>query len=562
MAEKLLVGATRREFLKTSTAAGLGIALGGPLILTERRTDYRRPARGTLVFRPHFVQDGRGPHLADFAYTTDTKWDVFHSKTTVTERGVTISDTEGVERFGINVRWFVEGMGYLFLTADNGGRYYSLPEEGRSESLNLNFELAHSRVARNRRRLNRLAASGWSPDRELRALIDVSQGYRDDARRASRTPDERRAGKLSQTALYYALRASEKMELDHARFQIARRGFREDFFIGCDARAFYQMEKPSLFMDLFTDVFNYATITYVWEHRGVIGDFERTEGNYNYQFRDIIHEQLTDEGITVEGRPLFWFHRWVTPDWLLEKSYDELLSYVENHTREVVGHYGDSMYAWEIVNEFHDWANMMELTPEQTVELTKLACDVAEATNPKVHRLINHCCPFAEYVAMGEWTKGPAKYPQRTPWEFTRDLADAGVDFTRVGQQMYFPGHDLQDIILLVERFEEFGRPVQLSEVGAPGGPTNRTVRLGESEIPTGEHYDWHRHWDEDLQADWLEAVYTLGYSKPWIEAANWFDFVDPHSYIENGGLIRSPEGEPKAAYHRLKSLQEQWREL
>jgi GH35 family endo-1,4-beta-xylanase len=160
-------------------------------------------------------------------------------------------------------------------------------------------------------------------------------------------------------------------------------------------------------------------------------------------------------------------------------SYDEVLKYVEQHTREVVGHYGDRMYAWEVVNEFHDWANEVNVTPEQAVEITKLASDVARDTAPGVHRLINNCCPFAEYVQLGQHQDRPARYPQRTPWKFMRDLVDAGVDFTITGQQMYFPHRDFQDLILLVERFEAFGRPVQLTEVGTSSGPSERSVRLG-----------------------------------------------------------------------------------
>ena len=38
--------------------------------------------------------------------------------------------------------------------------------------------------------------------------------------------------------------------------------------------------------------------------------------------------------------------------------------------------------------------------PEQIVEVSKLACDVAKATNPNVHRLINNCCPFAEITLL------------------------------------------------------------------------------------------------------------------------------------------------------------------
>ncbi len=84
-------------------------------------------ASGQLLFKPHFVQSGRGPHLLDWAYATDPDWDSFHSDIAATKDGVMISETEGREKFGINVRWNVEGFGYLFLTADNGGNATGFP---------------------------------------------------------------------------------------------------------------------------------------------------------------------------------------------------------------------------------------------------------------------------------------------------------------------------------------------------------------------------------------------------------------------------------------------------
>jgi len=178
----------------------------------------------------------------------------------------------------------------------------------------------------------------------------------------------------------------------------------------------------------------------------------------------------------------------------------------------VVGHYGDGMYAWEIVNESHDWANETQLTPEQITNITKLACDVAKDTNPKVHRLINNCCPFAEYVQLKKWGDLDAKYPQRTPIKFMQDLVDNDVDFTISGQQMYFPYRDLADTIIHVERYEKFERPVQLTEVGASSGPSKASIDNGSLEIST-EPYVWRRHWDQKLQADWLEELYTIAYS-------------------------------------------------
>ena len=114
---------------------------------------------------------------------------------------------------------------------------------------------------------------------------------------------------------------------------------------------------------------------------------------------------------------------------------------------------------------------------------------------------------------------------------------------------------------MFVERYEVFNKPVQISEVGAPGGPTRDSVLTGKFEF-TDEPYIWHRPWDEELQADWLEGIYTLCYSKSWIEALNWFDLTDPYAYIKNGGIIRSPKGGKKAAFNRLKKLQEKWKSL
>lgn len=555
---------SRREFLKKSACAGAAAlfvparsVFPTPMVVTSRRTN-QSTTQGKLIFHPYYVQSGIGPHLLDWAYTTDEKWDSFHSNITASKEGVVISDTEGEKKFGIDVRWNVEGFGYIYITANNGGEFYTLPPSGKELKLNLNYELAKSRVIRNQNRFKQFLREGWKPSREVVGFLDLSEEFFADAKKIQ--ADETKRAMPAQKSLFYAMWGSEMMELDKANYEIAKRRDRPNFFIGCDARAFYQMYQDK-FLELFPELFNYATITYVVKGDGIINDFEPQEGNLQWDIRDVLFKKLRLKGITIEGRPLFWFHTWVTPDWIKKKSYDELRKYIERHTRDVVSHYPEGMYAWEIMNEFHDWANEVQVTPEQTIELTRLACEVAKDANPKVHRLINNCCPFAEYVQLGQWSGQDAKYPQRTPWEFTKELVDAGVDFTLLGQQMYFPYRDLQDIVLTIERFEIFGKTIQLSEVGAPGGPTDKTIKLGTVGFPK-EPYVWHRHWDEELQADWMESVYTLAYSKPYIEAANWFDFVDPYSYIENGGLLRSLEGEKKAAYDRLKKMQERWKNL
>ncbi len=550
----------RRKFIKSAALAGIGSAvvprrvLSAPMVLTQKRTPARTAA-GQIAFRPVYVQKGCGPNLLHWAFASDTNWDTFYSNILADDKGVFISDTEGRDRFGITVRWNVEGFGYTFITADNGGEFYELPPEGKTVSFNLNYELANSRVVRNRMRLKLHGGDGWVPSHETAGFQALSEEFLEEARK--HRIDDRKLGELSQKSLYYALWGSEMLELGYARFVIARNGARPGYFFGCDARAFYQMYQD-IFVPLFTELFNYGTITYVLKGDGIINDFEPKEGDLRFGIRDLLYDKLKQKGLKVEGRLLFWFHECCTPEWLKKKTYPELLRYVERHTRAVVGHYGDGMYAWEIVNELHDWANEMHLNNEQTVELTKLACDVAKDVAPKTHRLVNNCCPYGEYVEMKQYSGGPAIYHQRTPVQFIRDLVDAGVDFDIIGQQMYFPERDLQDIIMMVERYQQFNKKVQLSEIGVTAGPTNRSVELGTVKLPT-QPYEWHRPWDEELQADWLDGVYTLGYSKPYIEASDWFDFVDPFSYMANGGLLKNPQGDKKASYYRLQDLEKKW---
>ncbi len=104
-------------------------------------------------------------------------------------------------------------------------------------------------------------------------------------------------------------------------------------------------------------------------------DFEPEEGHKRFAERDLILNALRQRNITVEGRPLFWMHSWVTPEWLKKKSYPELIRYLDNHIQQVIRHYGDQIEIWEVVNEMHDWANETGLTHDQTINITRFACE-------------------------------------------------------------------------------------------------------------------------------------------------------------------------------------------
>ncbi len=508
---------------------------------------------GKIIFEPHLVQTGRGPHLLDFAYVTDSKGDTFRTDVEVTRRGVEIASVPTGQKFSVYVRWNVEGYGFLFMRADGGGEFYELPNSGDS-TLNLSFELARTRHVRNQKRLRKFQQNGWQPTSEIKAYLELTTDFFDDA--VKKQQNSNACSISAQKALQYGMHAADMMELEHARYQLLNNGSRTDFKFGCDTRGYFQMNKQ-LFLERFVELFDYATITHYLI--GDFVDFEPNEGQKQFAERDELLTILKQHNIVVEGRPLYWVHTWVTPEWLKNKSYSQLLTYLEDHIKTVVGHYGDDIAVWEVVNEVHDWANELELNHEQSIELTKFACEVARSTNPDVRLLVNNCCPFADYVQRGKWHERKAKYPQRTPYQFTRQLVEAGVDFDIIGAQMYFTRRPYSDCVQLLERYEEFDQKLQLAEVGSPSMGVTQEF-LDHDDTPwSAKPYEWRRHWDEELQADWLEYIFTYAYSKPNIETANWYDFVDPYGFLKNGGLLRSPKGEKKAAADRLLALKEKW---
>lgn len=535
---------SRRTFLKQSTggAAALPFLSGFPALLLRNEE---------LVFRPY-------PHPLmppiDFAYATDGNGDPFKAPITISQEGIVVPEAVAEQPFALNARWFVEGFGYVWLDADNGGRLFTKEDFSGRRTVNLNAAFAQSRVERNRETMARYRRDNTTFSTEVRYLHNLSQELLEEALQK----DGPESARLADQSLLYALWAGEKIELEQAQNRQEQMQRSDTFHFGCETRQ-YVWAKSEDMTKRFVELFNYATVThYIYDTWYEV--FEPREGEYRWGIKDNIVDWLTENGITIEGRPLFWFHSWVTPDWLKQKNFDELKSYVTRHVQNVVGHYGDRISHWEVVNEYHDWANVHNHTPEQITDIVRLACETTHEVNPNIVRIINNCCPFAEYVAHGYKEDGESNRPLRSPRRFVQDLVEAEIPFEVIGIQMYFPQRSLSDIVRLVDRFTAFEKPIIITEIGTSSGPTREEILTGSMSIPEGP-YDWHRHWDEDLQADWLEQTYRIFYSKPEIQGISWYDFADFRTFIQNGGLIRV-DGQKKLSFERLHDLLNEWNRL
>jgi endo-1,4-beta-xylanase len=175
----------------------------------------------------------------------------------------------------------------------------------------------------------------------------------------------------------------------------------------------------------------------------------------------------------------------------------------------------------------------------------------ARQGSPNVKRLINHCCLWAEYAKRAN----PGGVRRWSPFRYLQDCLRAGVEFETVGLQLYYPEHDLLEIERQLDRFKAFQRSIHITELSCNSAEGLDPASMRPKSLVPG----WHGPWTESIQADWLEAIYTLCYSKPEFEAVGWWDLADTGGHFwPHGGLLHQ-DLTPKASYHRLLQLQERW---
>lgn len=163
----------------------------------------------------------------------------------------------------------------------------------------------------------------------------------------------------------------------------------------------------------------------------------------------------------------------------------------------------------------------------------------------------------------GATAEGPAKRRLLTPYQFFEEVEKRGIDYEAVGLQFYlgfggqgsgFTVRDMFTISELLDKYARFNKPIHISEFAVPSKNVNdeKAMIKGVSEADC-----WHKPWDEDVQADWVEQFYTIAFSKPYVESITWFELAD-YCFVPWGGLLHE-DMSPKQSYHRLKRLLDSW---
>ena len=337
-------------------------------------------------------------------------------------------------------------------------------------------------------------------------------------------------------SLAMSLAAGEELTLLRAQNRIRQlKGPRTGFLFGCNSMG--HPARGPLYDERFKAIFNWGTPNLYLTH------YAPTETTRDYSRTDMETDWLVSFGAKVKPCPAFYLAGGVTPQWLKDLPYSEVRGFAHSLIEETCKRYAGKAQFCEIINEA-DMSNSLRLKNEELVDLANVNSKAAWEGDPKVLRIINSAHLWGEYAT---------KPGKRSPYAYLQDCMKAGVQFEIVGLQMYYPEYDLFEIDRMLEKYAKLGKPILVTEMGcssAPGIDPNAQRKKATA--------GWHGPWTETMQADWVAGIYTICYSKPYVQGVGWWDIADAVSFWPYGGLCRG-DLSPKPSYLRLQALEKKW---
>lgn len=305
---------------------------------------------------------------------------------------------------------------------------------------------------------------------------------------------------------------------------------------------------------------NYATAGFYWSNT------EPTEGNFLF---DEINNSLgvTDlheMGFKIKAHALIYLIKYVVPEYLKTKNYEQLNQTIYDHVYTLVDTYKDKIDIWNVVNEASAEGANLNLTKEEMIHIIKTGVRAIRDADPDGQIIVNNAFFWFNEHTTGTFLYGPNEDNYSQPiHEFLDLLETENVDYDIVGQQMYSGGYssifidagletqgltastfDFSTMSEIMDALEKYDKPVHITEQSV-SGTWNHT-----SDWP-GAGW-WHNKWDAQTQADFLTQYYTLVFSKPKAEAVTWWGLSDSHAFMKEGTWF-DENGDPKPIFYALK---------
>lgn len=531
----------RRDFLKSAISAVAATAItglrGDSAVSSSRLGDK-------LKIRYFVSKDGKmvpAPvESLKRIYFMDVDYNPIPVKANLTgQDGVLITEMPRVA-FKITCADWIDGFGWMYVVADNGGRGYQSGElQG---EVNLCVEVARSRLASVESASDDAKKAGVVLRPDIQERIEKARGLIQSAK-SSDEPDI--LSRKYWDALSELMWAGEMISVDRARYRISRMSPRKEFKFG--ANAFHCLDAGEKYTRAFYELLNYCTLPFYYR------SFESVRGKPAWDRLNRMVEWCQKGSIVPKGHPLVWFHPAGVPDWLEDRSFENVFKLHERRIADIVRYYKGRIDYWDVINEAHDFANTLNFSYEQLLKFTEMACRAARAANRKATIVVNSTALWGEYAAAKPGEPLPQRL-KRTPLQYVADCVSGGFDFDVIGLQIYYPQRDMFEVDRMLERFGRFGKPVHITEHAMASDTSEDPA--SNVKVPWGH---WHAPHSQTTQADWIEQLWTIAYSKPFITAITYWDFCDKGGHFWPHGGFLDRDLEPKEVYHRIKNLLESW---
>ncbi|HTL30557.1 MAG TPA: endo-1,4-beta-xylanase [Tepidisphaeraceae bacterium] len=450
------------------------------------------------------------------------------------------------------VRLKVPNFGEVYCFADNNGKGYT-----RAADVDFVADAAATRLNRVKDAIAKTRSLGIPFDPELDRHLEAA------SKPLPKNPGSERTA-AAYESLAHGLHAGERFTLNLARHRISRFSApRKDFGFGILGA---HPDRQGAYNERIKELFNFATVAwYSWKDEAAA----KTDQPVDYGRMDASVNWCKANQITPKNFGYLYMTRGATPEWIRPPEfstettapaigrynsrwgYEDLRSLYPKIVRNTAARYRGQVPYMEVMNEAHDKANLWRMTHAQVLEIARDVFKAAREGDPNIKRQMNHCCLWGEYAK----SPNPGGGRRWSPYRFIRDCLGNGVDYEVIGLQLYYPQFDIFEIDRMLNRFKDFKRPMHITEIATASKDTLDPASMRPKTYAPG----WHGPWTESTQADWLEAVYTIVYSKPEFEEIGWWDLADtPGHFWQHGGLLNA-DMTPKEAFHRLRKLQQQW---
>jgi len=446
---------------------------------------------------------------------------------------------------GLSLLWEVNANGCYHLETTR-----LLP---RAAPYNLNVELARCRLMKIVQKQEDWNLFDFPRADQFAAMFRDAQDLFADA--LGKLHEPAAAAQLADQSLAIAIDLSEQLASFHGELLLNRRratgGIPRHVF-GCRVDSTIQNQR---YKDTITEQFDCAVLPMSWKQ------LQPQEDNFVTEPVDEWVEQLSRKRIPIIAGPLVDLSDGGMPDWsfIWEHDFDTLRELAYEFVQKVVHRYRKAVNVWNVVAGLHT-SNHFTLSFEQIIELTRLLVAQVKTLLPNARTLVTVTEPYGEYHAKGHSSVPPMLYAEM--------VAQAGVNFDAFGLeiQMGVPRagsftRDLFQISSMLDRFSTTGRPVFVTAVTVPDRHDPDPNDKSDGTLNPAAAGRWHRPWDPNLQAEWIDAVYRLMLSKPYIESIAWGDLADINPSLPGAGLLDDML-KPKPSFKKIQEMRDQFHRL